>query len=288
MRRLSPVRTFSRLAAAATLAALLIPVAIAYACTSTATLTASPATAAAGTSVTVTGANFTPNQVKSITVRWNGTNGPLLWSGTPQSDGSFQFTFAVPAGSPQYSYVSAYPLDQAGNPIAASHATAGVTVPPPAAPANPNPPASSNPNPPAASNPVGTQAGTPAQAQSVPPEQQAGAPAGEAAPSQSAAVAPSTVQSSAIPAPAQSPAQRIPAPRQHVAVAPGIAWPVIAALTVAFLLAIATAIIWLLRRRAPGVSTPMVWQELLRDDAAAYDAAEEPAPEPVEAGSHPS
>lgn len=121
----------------------------AFACSPLAYLSLSPNEGREGQSVTVSGYEFYTNNssypsVGRVDVKWNSST--LLWRGVPDQYGNFQFTFAVPAASPMYSYVVAYAYDHSGNMISSAgggNPHAGFTIDPP--PANPAPQPASNP-----------------------------------------------------------------------------------------------------------------------------------------------
>ena len=82
-------------------AALAIPLAVvatAFACANLATLKLDHGAVAAGSDVTAYGRNFNSNaKASTVTLRFNGRNGRVLWEGRPESNGKLTGTFKAPS-----------------------------------------------------------------------------------------------------------------------------------------------------------------------------------------------
>jgi hypothetical protein len=104
---------FGAVATAGTIAA-----AAAFACTNLATLNLSSAAGKAGDSVTVTGSSF--NVAKDaasstpVVLHWNGVDGAVLATASPDKAGNVSATFAVPDGQPGYYVIVATQRDAQG------------------------------------------------------------------------------------------------------------------------------------------------------------------------------
>lgn len=99
--------------------------ALAFACTALATLDIAPGQAAPGQPVDVVGKGFSYNPVLygPVEVRFNGPNGPVVYSGRPAvlSDG-FEFSMSVPDVAPGYYTFIATQYDLFGKPRAGTPA----------------------------------------------------------------------------------------------------------------------------------------------------------------------
>lgn len=92
-------------------------VATAYACANLATVKLNRAAATPGTQVSFMGRNFNSNAAASpVTVRWNGRNGEVLFSGRPDRSGKLSATFKVPEAKPGYYILVATQVAPNGRP----------------------------------------------------------------------------------------------------------------------------------------------------------------------------
>lgn len=119
-------------------ALVIVPAAAVFACTGTPYLTLSPNAGAPGTVVTVTGYAF-GNGATSVTARWDGSNGPVLWTGPVDASHGFRFTFAVPAAASGFDYVNAYSEGGAASSSSPVHSGFQVTAPGGGSPPPPSP-----------------------------------------------------------------------------------------------------------------------------------------------------
>lgn len=92
---------------------------VAYACTNLATLNLSTASGSVGDTVTVTGSSFrTPkaatDAVMPVALSWNGANGPVLATASPDAAGNISATFTIPEGQAGYYVILARQLDAKG------------------------------------------------------------------------------------------------------------------------------------------------------------------------------
>ncbi|GAC1701925.1 MAG: hypothetical protein NVS9B6_17440 [Candidatus Limnocylindrales bacterium] len=89
----------------------------ALACTSIATLNLGETQGAPGTDVSVTGSSFATiaNGGSAVSVRWNGTDGPVLAQVAPDPSGSINASIRIPAGvEPGYYVLTATQTDKNG------------------------------------------------------------------------------------------------------------------------------------------------------------------------------
>ena len=214
----------------------LLAASFAYACGALASLTVNPTSADAGSTVSGAGANFASNgmgapSAEPVVVRFNGRNGPILWSGRPDGAGTIQFTFEVPKVEPGSYVILAMQNNADGQPASGtpSRATLHVTGPAPVnaapAPAVVEEPAAAAP---VAAAPAPAQTATAAPAASsrvrVAPTQSPARPAAATPAAAPAAAAPAAVvpapEAAAVPA-AVTPAPAVaPAPESAPAPAP--------------------------------------------------------------------
>ncbi|MGH9124209.1 MAG: hypothetical protein ACRDZ8_05705 [Acidimicrobiales bacterium] len=118
----------------------------AWACTSLASLNLSSSSGVPGSSVNLNGSSFSPNPgpIQAVVVHWNGINGPVLATITPNAVGSISGTVTIPQAAPGQYVIVATQSDgmggQAfGTPARAEYAIgvpAAATAPPVAAPAS--------------------------------------------------------------------------------------------------------------------------------------------------------
>lgn len=91
--------------------------ATAWACTNLATLNLSSPAGQAGDTLTVTGSAFrVPSEgaPDPVVLTWNGVDGPVLATVTPDSAGNISATFSVPQGEPGYYVLVASQTDADG------------------------------------------------------------------------------------------------------------------------------------------------------------------------------
>ncbi|MGH9266670.1 MAG: hypothetical protein ACRD0D_00660 [Acidimicrobiales bacterium] len=104
--------------------------AVAFACTNLATLNLSSATGKVGDSIVLTGSSFSVNSSNvanstPVVVSWNGANGPVLATVTPDKGGNISAPFSIPEGAPGYYVIvatqkNASGVDAYGTPARAS------------------------------------------------------------------------------------------------------------------------------------------------------------------------
>jgi len=120
------------LGATAVAAAALLGGVAAFACTNLATIETATPTGRAGTLVTITGSSFTApsdgGTASPVEVRWNGVEGPVLTSLTPDATGAVSGSFTLPEASPGHYVVVATQLDDEGKPQFGTPARSGFEI----------------------------------------------------------------------------------------------------------------------------------------------------------------
>jgi len=113
-------------------AAVAIPLAVvatALACANLATLKLDHGAAAAGSDVTAYGRNFNSNpNASTVTLRFNGRNGRVLWEGRPQSNGKVTGTFKTPGVRPGQYVILATQTGIDGRPAAGTPGRAPLKI----------------------------------------------------------------------------------------------------------------------------------------------------------------
>jgi hypothetical protein len=113
-------------------AALAIPLAVvatAYACANLATLKLDRGAVSAGTGITAYGRNFNSNaKASTVTLRFNGRNGRVLWEGRPQSNGKLTGTFKAPSVQPGQYVILATQTGIDGRPAAGTPGRAPLKI----------------------------------------------------------------------------------------------------------------------------------------------------------------
>jgi hypothetical protein len=113
-------------------AALAIPLAVvatAFACANLATLKLDHGAVAAGSDVTAYGRNFNSNaNASTVTLRFNGRNGRVLWEGRPQSNGKLTGTFKAPSVQPGQYVILATQTGVDGRPAAGTPGRAPLKI----------------------------------------------------------------------------------------------------------------------------------------------------------------
>lgn len=127
--RVALSRRHGVLAAIALLSTPLAVAATAFACGSLATLKLSRGAVQAGGSVGVKGANFNSSpRASTVTVRFNGRNGPVLWEGRPEVDGDIAGRFTAPKARPGYYVIVATQTGPDGRPAAGTPGRASLKI----------------------------------------------------------------------------------------------------------------------------------------------------------------
>lgn len=122
-------RRFAVLAAVGIMGVPLTVVATAFACANLATVKLNRAAATPGTQVSFAGRNFNSNAAASpVSVRWNGRNGEVLFTGRPSSNGRMSATFTVPNARPGHYVVVATQIGPNGRPAAGTPGRAPLRV----------------------------------------------------------------------------------------------------------------------------------------------------------------
>ena len=113
-------------------AALAIPLAVvatAFACANLATLKLNRGAVAAGSDVTAYGRNFNSNaKASTVTLRFNGRNGRVLWEGRPQSNGKLTGAFKAPNVRPGQYVILATQTGVDGRPAAGTPGRAPLKI----------------------------------------------------------------------------------------------------------------------------------------------------------------
>lgn len=111
----------------------------AWACTSLASLNLSSATGAPGSNVTLNGSSFSPNPgpIQPVVVHWNGVNGPILATITPNAVGTISGTITIPQASPGQYVIVATQSDGMGGQAFGTPARAEFSIGVPASAAAP-------------------------------------------------------------------------------------------------------------------------------------------------------
>ncbi len=122
-------RRFAVLASVGILGLPLAVVATAYACANLSTMKLDRANATPRTKVSFVGRNFNSNAAASpVTVRWNGRNGEVLFTGRPGRNGRLSGTFSVPKASSGYYVLVATQTAPNGRPAAGTPGRAPLRV----------------------------------------------------------------------------------------------------------------------------------------------------------------
>lgn len=280
----------------------LFPLVIAFACTAHATFSLSPGSGLPGDTITVTntsGFQSASAPVSKVVLRWNSSSGPILWSGTPNADGTLPaITFQVPSVPPSEGYtVIAYPYDANGQlmmngstPPSPIHSNAPFTVNAPPAAQSSAPAAQA----PAAAAPAPVQASIGAgDSQVAPPV--AAPPVAEApvAPAPAAAgSAPAGTAGNQASGGTQKPSLHSPAVSTKPSGGSSIGIAIGSALVAVIVATTALLLVWIRRRRErrqPAVTQPMTAAPWLPEDRVSAPAdlsghAAEAAQEPSRAG----
>lgn len=104
-------------------------VATAFACANLSTLKLDRGAVAAGGDVTAYGRNFNSNpRASTVTLRFNGRNGRVLWEGSPQSNGKLTGTFKAPSVQPGQYVILATQKGVDGRPAAGTPGRAPLKI----------------------------------------------------------------------------------------------------------------------------------------------------------------